>query len=333
MINDKYINLLNDIFKEETIKKYQTEKYKNYPFYKFFKIPVTDNNINSFRIVKNKDNEWFENKDRKERFFCEDINNFNGLIGETRAYSYLLKAGFNIMPHYTKSGKMFDFIARCKNDKDIEIEVHTPQTNKDELKKINNIRNSSKKLDATFFMPYGGIDEYNNSSTEHAIYKLSQIKSGYKQFSNKNNIKILWIDVQSKHIDILKPEYVIPIRTDRENIFSGAIWYAFWGTFGLPIFHGEHKIEHSCMKHYGIFLQQNAPDYAILSFKEKTILLENCYSENKISYATLLNDFFKLPNFSLQYSYLNFGGENLKQRIANELFYIRTFKHKYDNFS
>lgn len=330
----KYSDFWLDIFSEKEIDDFLSNQYKNHPFTSLLKYPNENyNTVKAIEKIKQSDINWLKNK--KNRLLIKnekekDIGNINGALGEIRAYGNLLNTDIDIKP-YKKNAckekkKNFDFIIKSN----IEMEVQTPCINFDELDEINNINQSKKECRAKIIMPYGAIDEYNNSSTEHAIYKLSQIKAKYKQFSDSNNVKILWIDVQSKYMDILKPEYILPIRTDNGNIFSGVIWYAFWGRFGLPIFHGEHKIEHSCMKHYGKFLHPNAPDYAILSFKNKTIMLENCYSENKLSYETLFYDFFKLQNFSLQYSYLNFKDNNLKNRIFNELEYIKSFKDNFD---
>jgi len=155
--------------------------------------------------------------------------------------------------------------------------------------------------------------------TENAISKLTALKQEELQFSEELP-SILWVDFQDELWDIvLHSDSVFPIRTWRGELYSGEIWYAFYGFKEAPIFEGEttelrQSKRRVRMRHDGRFRMKTKVDAVIFSFKDSTIAIENPFSSKPVPdwfWEQALN----LPRFEMENSMLNWPTHDLNVEI------------------
>lgn len=277
--------------------------------------------------IMGKDKPWLHRVKRR-LISTNDYAEASGALGELRAYGYCLMAGLNAKPKSTAKAPTPEFVINYQNDC-VLIEVHSKQLNQneaDELNQFNNRIPERKDPDTAVIKEHivtpFGKPEAEVTITENAIHKLCQIKEEEDQLSDTAT-SILWLDFQDEIWAIgFGSENALPIRTRNGDFFSGAIWHAFYGWKGAPIFEyhsteTRNKVPPSPMRHIGRFRGQTRVDAVVLSFADHTIVLENPWSRKPIK-PWLSKKLIALPRFSWQYSYINWPKSDLKQRISLE---------------
>lgn len=286
----------------------------------------------SLKNVLSKDIAWLKsNSDRLSEL--EDYSTPSSVLGEIRAYGYLLGANFNVKSvQENKEDNTPDFIISNEEGEEIEVEVNSKQYSSEESKQLeefNSIISERNRLREQVITPFGKAKEGENIA-ENVISKLASIKQKEKQFSN-DKPSILWLDFQDEIWNLgLQVDSTQPIRSWREEFYTGEIWYAFYGTIGLPIFEQssiEERIRKSsiAMRHEGRFRLNSNIDACVISLPEYTVILENINSTNKIpswfwKKATFIN------RFNIENSWINWPENKLNERISIELERIQAFK-------
>lgn len=279
-------------------------------------------------IYKYNDN-WLEQK--LEKSFAGGkvkIENFNGLLGEIRAYGELLELKslvFEISKiEAPKSGSDFVMVL---NNKRINIEVNTPQesgtkntvSNIEEKTTITD--NYSIKQIISTNAPYGyPVREKDNIQYE-AVSKFSQIKEikEKKQFP-KQNISILWLDLNNPLIFMFNHlSDTTPISSFNGQLSSGFIWNAFYSLKDDNVYscYSGFSKDVIKMEFDGRFCDSNI-DFVIIDCFTHKVIFEN-HNSQKIIPRELYRAFFQFHNFNNRNSYLSFNGKDkLKKLIKIE---------------
>lgn len=261
--------------------------------------------------------DWLKHK--LESFFDGgevEIENFNGLLGEIRAYGELLELKsrvFDISKIETpKSGSDFSMIL---NNQSINIEVNTPQesgtkniiSNIEEHSTITDKHKIKHKISTN--APYGyPVREKDNIQYE-AVSKFSQIKAEKenRQFT-KQNISILWIDLNNPMIFMFNHlDYTTPFLSYNGQLSSGFIWNAFYSL--------KHDNVYSCysgfskdvikMEFDGRFSDSNI-DFVIIDCFTHKVIFEN-HNSKKVIPKELYKAFFQIHNLNNHNSILSFN--------------------------
>jgi hypothetical protein len=235
--------------------------------------------------------------------------NFNGLLGEIRAYGELLDFDKGIMT--PESGS--DFIIKLDNI-NINIEINSPQESKGK---------TTTKTEGCirFTAPFGYPVRKKDNIQYEAISKFASIKKNKegKQFK-KSEISILWLDMNFPDIFIFNLlDEAVPVGSFNSSVTSGSIWNAFYGLKDDKIYSDYHRFPKDVinMEFDGRFKNSNI-DFLVVDFFTKKVVFENPYSKKEIP-NDLYKFFLNLYNIQNSHSYLSFGKrKNLKKLISME---------------
>jgi hypothetical protein len=152
-------------------------------------------------------------------------------------------------------------------------------------------------------------DKQGDTTQTNAISRICSIKGKETQFA-EGLPSLLWIDF--RHLGqwpaVLQDKQAAPlIRGRRASLCSGAIWYAFYGWKGAPVFDdkigGGHTLTR--MAHHGRFDKEATKPSryaaAIICLQTATILIENPVANTRLTdeQRAMLT---RLPWFSFEYS-------------------------------
>ena len=277
--------------------------------------------------ILSEDKPWLESQ-KDKLSAIDDYSTASAAIGEIRAYGYLIGAGFQVAPITpSKNDNTPDFVIKNSEGEEIEVEVNSKQYSEDEsleLEKFNSQTNSAQHSSTTIrehvVTPFGKPKPGENV-TENVISKLTAIKQNEKQFS-PDKPSILWLDFQDELWTLgLKVDSTQPIRTWREEFYSGELWYAFYGKKGLTIFEQssvEPRIKSNItMRHEGRYRYDSKIDATIISLPEHTVILENPFSKNKLPNWFWDSAVF-INRLNFENSWTNWPENRLKERIETE---------------
>ncbi len=301
------------------------------------------NVFSSISVIYNSDHNWLINN-KRHLLDGNDIHNAYAALGELCCYGYLISA-FGADHVSTISPEKIPTPDFCVSDDDGEkvyIEVNTVQMNGeeyDELKEFESNKNSQTNQRTTVrehsIVPFGR--QKARCVAENVISKLCQIKDDEKQF-NKDCPAILWVDLQSPHINILykRAESSCPIMTFQETIYSNELWYALYGEKGLPIYENYNPIfnirEAPKMLHNGRFHigNQSKIDAVIFCLPCSTVIYQNPYSQKPIP-KWFMEKLFLIRWFSFQGSKTNYPSNDLEKQLEIDKNIIKTFMESMDN--
>lgn len=248
-------------------------------------------------------------------------------IAEICCYGAMLEAGFEIRPIPTlKNAPTPDFEFDLDGAFGI-VEVTAKLEHDEQVKRARKIADGETldgversnfeiqggKVDfiASASHPFGAPNagKVGDTTQTNAISRICQIKAKETQFAD-GKPGLLWIDFRDfgKWPGVFKEEQSSPlISGHRGSLCSGAIWYAFYGWKGAPVFDdhsgGEHTI--TPMAHEGRFSAHAAKtscySAAILCLEKATILLENPRAPTPLSKAQR-GALTLLPWFNIHYS-------------------------------
>lgn len=301
----------------------------NNPWLAFFKddqfnLQICNNIVNSIKYVKEKDEAFF-NKILK-RINSSDYCEISSALSEIRVFYFLHKINFNVETKTNENGAKPEYYL----DKYYIVEVNAPNYRKEELVLLNDFKSktNSQCITEHSTTPFGKKDKFTEITASNVISKIASIKGKEHQFSdNKKNI--LWLDFQHPiWWCINNPEISLPFISKQGGIYSGEFWYSFFGWKGALIYEGKVA---TVMEHPGRFNQNNTKiDMVIISLPSKNILFQN--PNGKKIENSFFDKILGLSFLSLEYSWVNYPSEDLKERLLliydqimsfnRDLFYI-----------
>lgn len=339
------IELLKDIISEEQISsiKNAPKKDRLHPV-RYLMEYTKDNGFtyfnteDSLKRIKLDKLDWLKAKS-DNLAELDDFSTPSSFLGEVRALGYLLGSGFNVEPIDENNKPTPDFNIINNDGEEIEVEVNSKQLTSEESSALEEFNKKSQNIN-----PQGGITSKEHvvtpfgeprkdeSVTENVICKISSIKQSEKQFSN-NKSSILWLDFQDEIWRMgPKANSTFPLRSWREDFYSGEIWYAFYGKKGLPIFEGDSlepraKKSSVVMRHEGRYKNETKIDACIVSFNKDTVILENPSAKNPLP-EWFFNKMPCLRWFNVSHSWLRWPENKLFDRVQTEILRIEKLDSK-----
>lgn len=227
----------------------------------------------------------------------ENISDAAAAVAELRAFGSMLEAGMNPkpLPAGGKRGSTPDFEADTDGDT-VTIEVHAKHEDGAQTARrkamlagedVPGVERSSTKIGDYLFTtrvsvwhPGGAPNPMkpNDSVQTNLISKLCAVKG--KERQRRDGVPaVLWLDLNTfdpmseNLIDQTEPLESYPL-----GLVSGAIWHAFYGWKGAPIFEDWHQRTFT-MQHDGRFRRGGATKSglaaAIICFERGLVLYEN----------------------------------------------------------
>ena len=276
------------------------------------------------RDVHERDPDWLK-KVKPRLLNTQDYSEAASALAELRAYGYMIEAGIPAVPVKENSEKSPDFGIEFDGNR-LPVEVYSKQMNKEEREALARFHNEPiqakpgqniicREHETTPF----GKPKCGENVTENVISKIAGIKEEDKQLSRELP-SILWLDFQDETLDlVLEADAAFPLMSDREGLYAGGVWYAFYGWKGAPIFEGKSTEERACrtfvrMQHKGRFRGGTLADTAVLAFGQSTVILDNPWSNKQLPPA-ISSALIRLPWFSIERSQMNWPVKDLLQRI------------------
>lgn len=295
---------------------------------------VRENTLECIHLVNEKDPNWLKNL--KSRLLnSKDFHHSSSALAEIRAYGSLIASGVEIEPVKTNSSSAPEF--HCKVDGiDFIVEVFSKQSEENESKALHSFlkpkESDQKSLRYHEHAPFGKPNndskkpEDKESVTSISIKGIMNIKQKEHQF-DAEKINILWIDFQDETWNTVFPaENAKSYHSFREEITSGALWYAFYGWKGAPIFEAHSKKDSDFavfslkpleMKYDGRFRKATKITSVIISLAKTNIIYENPFG-HKLLPENLKNNLSLIPNYSEELSLLSINNKDIKSQIENE---------------
>lgn len=248
-------------------------------------------------------------------------------IAEICCYGAMLEAGFDIQPVPTvRNAPTPDFkfdldgasgivevTAKLEHDEQVKLarKIAGGETPDGVERSTFESQNGRAEFTASVSHPFGAPDagKAGDTTQTNAISRICQIKAKETQFAD-GKPSLLWIDFRGlgKWPGVFHEEQSSPLISGHHGaLCSGAIWYAFYGWKGAPVFDdhvgGGYKI--TPMAHEGRFSAHAAKvsrySAAILCLEKATILLENPRAPTPLSKAQR-GALTLLPWFNIHYS-------------------------------
>ncbi|GBQ40844.1 hypothetical protein [Komagataeibacter europaeus] len=261
-------------------------------------------------------------------------------LAEIRCYGAMLSAGFWVGPLPTGSTPTPDFEFKldgvtgvievaAKLEHDDQVKMAKQIAVGDTPKGVERLTKHTKRLRIDIVVseghPFGApnVDKAGDTTQTNAISRICSIKAKETQLE-PGKPSLLWIDFRDmgRWPAVLSPEQAFPLISGRDGILcSGAIWYAFFGSVGLPVFDsdwGGRQII-TPMAHFGRFHPQ-APKIsgysaAIFCLDKATILFENPAAAAPLT-DSLRAALTRLPRFELAHSIVNWQSGHIDQAIT-----------------
>jgi hypothetical protein len=323
MGNSRSIATLSEFLTEEEIKRVSAVKGHDRPHPVHLLLEREDGRsqhcVNVDRALKQvsfTNRSWLDQL--KPRILGAKHSDASAALAELRAYGYLLEAGFSVNPVPTGKKATPEFLVK---DGEVEfvVEVHAKQQNSEterELeamrKKIRDERPAPGEIHThvTHVHPWARPIQHKkgDSTTTNAISKICAIKGKEHQL-RADMPSIVWMDFQDLHSwDMaLTHDQFRPILSGRENLTSGAIYYALYGWDGAPVYeelhysHLELPSQIQWMRHNGRFLLSDLTSAVVVSLPTATILAETPRKARQLPAAVRLRC-LGLPHFGIHHS-------------------------------
>lgn len=258
----------------------------------------------------------------------DDPAEASAALAELRAYGGLLEAGFKVTPVPVGPDPTPDFEVDA-GDGSVVVEVFAKHSDEDETELWRSIqagqtppgveRHSAKikggelKTVVSEHHPGGVPDPLkpNDSVQANVISRICGAKKNEQQFP-ADRPSLVWIDLRSfgGWPEALTLEQCVPLISGHSGLTSGALWYAFYGWKGAPIFEEDVPLHERIvsMGHDGRFRLQSPKKSklsgAILALSEGLVLFENPWADNPLPHQAL-RFVERLPWFNLGHSICN----------------------------
>lgn len=239
----------------------------------------------------------------------------SSVLAEMRAYGELLNAGLKVTPvprgKASKPPATPDFEIDA-GDGTVVLEVFAKHADQESAQIAPSERlNFAKRDGASVTMevyevaPGGAPDptKPHDSVQANLVSRICGAKSSEHQWSDAKPA-VLWIDLRSfgDFPEIVSAEQAEPVMAGREGLTSGALWYAFYGWKGAPIFEEDFFPQDRVvpMGHDGRFRMQGAKKSklaaCVLRLAEATIVFENPQAAAPLP-GKARRHFLNLPRF------------------------------------
>lgn len=260
----------------------------------------------------------------------DDPEEASAALAELRAYGGLLEAGFTVTPIHETDDSTPDFEVDA-GDGPVIVEVFAKHQNTAEKKLWQDIRaghtptavdrhvvqSEHNKIEITIseHHPGGAPDpkKPHDSVQANLISRICAAKGEEKQFPS-DRPSLLWIDLRSfgGWPEVLRLEQCTPLMSGHHGLTSGALWYAFYGWKGAPIFEEDFPLHERmvAMGHDGRFRLQGKKKSklsgSIIALSEGLVLFENPWPNHPLpDRARRFAE--RLPWFDLAHSICNWS--------------------------
>jgi hypothetical protein len=261
----------------------------------------------------------------------DDPEEASAALAELRAYGALLEAGFAVTPIPVKDDDSTPDFGVDAGDGSIIVEVFAKHQDESESTLWEDIqagqtptgveRHSAKvesgevKITISEHFPGGAPDPQkpHDSVQANFISRVCAAKGMEKQFSS-NRPSLLWIDFRnfSGWPEAISLEQCTPLMSGHHGLTSGALWYAFYGWKGAPIFEEDFSLREPVvpMGHDGRFQLQGKKKSklsgVILALSEGLVLFENPSADRPLP-GRARRFAERLPWFKLGHSICNWS--------------------------
>jgi hypothetical protein len=269
---------------------------------------------------------------------CDNPAEASASLAELRAYGGLIEAGFSVKPIPRSSKATPDFEIDA-GDGRIFVEVFTKHEDGDQLstrraiaaggtplgleRSIIKGRHDTVHTTISVGQPGGAPnpEKPNDSVQANLISRVCSAKGDETQLP-ENEPSLLWIDFRSfgPWPEVVDTAQVLPIISGHCGITSGALWYAFYGWKGAPIFEEDFSPldRMVAMGHDGRFrlaeTKKTKLSGVILALPDGIAFLENPWSPNRLhDRARRLIE--RLPWFNLGVSVCDWHAGDAEMRV------------------
>jgi len=256
--------------------------------------------VNTDRALKHvmlRDKAWID-KLKPRLVQTADLAEPASALSEIRSYGALLEAGIQVSPVKVGQKPTPEFSVQI-GSANAQVEVHAKQFDHmtdqqiedhhqalaEELQEKLNVAPPGQTVMAvrmTEVFPFGEPDaeKPGDTTTTNAISRLCSIKAREHQFE-EGTPSILWLDFQDPHSwnMSLTADQLRPVHSWHGMLTSGALWYAFFGWKGAPVFDRFHRslnpraiVE---MAHPGRFRLSKMLSAVVISLPTETVLVES----------------------------------------------------------
>lgn len=254
------------------------------------------NTDSALRQVSDVNRDWLEQM--RQRLTGNDQTEASSTLGELRAYGALLEAGYAVkpIPPSSKPTPEFEVTGEVKT---FIVEVHSKQFDATTEESLHNYREQIAEeprqpgvtSHVHYTIPFGRPTpgKSGDSVTTNAISRLCAIKQREHQLSDEIP-SVLWLDFQDLYTSnmSLGSEQFEAIISSKEHLTSGALWYAFYGWKGAPVFeqvhtsHLDFAYRKREMLHAGRFRSSQKISAVVVSLPRCTFLAESPIARNPL---------------------------------------------------
>ena len=282
---------------------------------------------------------WLKTK-AKKLLDQKDVTNASAAMAEIRAFGGLIEAGFDVEPLPEADETTPDFIAKTQHQAvAVEVAAKLQDRKQDELQgrihdaihgkgpvprgvghSVHRSRGGSIQMLESVHQPGGSPDpsKPHDSVQANLISRVCGIKGKEHQIP-EDMAAILVVDFNDFGVP-LTPRTLIdqtaPAIAGREGVTSGALWYAFFGWKGAPVFGGDERVK---MGHDGRFRMcgdsKSRLSAALLVMPEHVVCFEHPMATFPLAEDTRLR-IVRFPRFDLKHSVLEWTPGSAEQRVA-----------------
>ncbi|MFX4226476.1 MAG: hypothetical protein ACFHHU_00875 [Porticoccaceae bacterium] len=244
-------------------------------------------------------------------------------LSELRVYGAFLEAGFSVTPIPTATHTTPDFEVDA-GDQTVVVEVFSKHAAPLSVTNAGTINGKNIQGAVTVHQPAGipDPDKLGDSVQANVISRVCRAKQNEAQIP-EDKPSILWIDFGNFGLwpQAVTPDQSCPLISGRDGITSGALWYAFFGWKGAPIFEPEFDFHEKVfsMGHDGRFMfkgkQKSKLSGVVFGLNEASVLFENPWANVPISEQTR-RYFERLPWFDLDRSVMDWSQGDAEELVA-----------------
>ena len=294
----------------------------------------------SVRLISNRKDGpgWLAAKTSK-LLDVDDVNNASAAMAEIRAFGGMIEAGFDVDPVAETEKPTPDFIATTE-DQTVAFEVAAKHQDREQDKLQEQIHDAMRGngpvpagVEHSLYRGHrGSIESFvsvhqpggkpnpekpNDSVQTNLTSRVCAIKGGEQQIPD-DKAAVLVVDFNDFG-GPLTPHTLIdqtaPAITGRDGFTSGALWYAFYGWNGAPVFDGEERVR---MEHEGRFRmrgeQRSKLSAALIVLPEHVVRFENPGAAFPLAEGTRLR-LVRFPWFNLKHSVLEWRQGDVKRQL------------------
>ncbi len=285
----------------------------------------------------------------------DDVNNASAAMAEIRAFGGLIEAGFDVKPEVETDKPTPDFTATAEDQRvAFEVAAKHQDHEQDELQgrildamrgngpvptgvehSVHQGRRVSVSMFVSEHQPGGRPDpkKPNDSVQTNLISRVCAIKGSERQIPDDKSA-VLVVDFNdfggplAPHTLIDQTAAVI---AGHHGFTSGALWYAFYGWKGAPVFEGSKRIR---MEHDGRFRMRGEHSSklsaALIVLPEHVVCFENPEAAFPLAEGTRLR-LARFPWFDLKHSVLQWQRGDVEQQLELDRRMIATLDARFDD--